>query len=370
MRLQAVLGLAALLALPASFNAQAGIPRFGDPPRGHPWVLEPPRVLPPSPGPRLSARDLGLVINLADPDSVALGAHYAARRGIAPARVLRVRLPRVPALSREEFEAFKAEVDRAFGPDVQALALAWTQPWAVSCQSLTGALGLGFDPQLCENTCAAPQRVSPYFASNTVAPMRERGVRLSMQLAAPSLEQARALVDRGLAADASQTRSVGSAPATAWFLSTSDAARNVRSTYFPASYSFWKPSLDVRVAVADELRDQRRIIVYQTGRLRVGGLESLRFAPGALADHLTSLGGVLVGSPQMSILDWIAAGVTASYGTVSEPCNHPQKFPHPQILLGSYLSGATAIESYWRSVAWPQQGVFVGEPLAAPYAAP
>ena len=26
-----------------------------------------------------------------------------------------------------------------------------------------------------------------------------------------------------------------------------------------------------------------------------------------------------------------------------------------------------ALEAYWRSVAWPAQGVFVGEPLAAPF---
>jgi hypothetical protein len=52
---------------------------------------------------------------------------------------------------------------------------------------------------------------------------------------------------------------------------------------------------------------------------------------------------------------------------VSEPCNHWQKFPNPDILLRSYLRGGSAIESYWRSVAWPAQGVFIGEPLAAPY---
>ena len=35
----------------------------------------------------------------------------------------------------------------------------------------------------------------------------------------------------------------------------------------------------------------------------------------------------------MSALDWLESGATASYGTVSEPCNHLQKFPHPQLLL-------------------------------------
>ena len=69
----------------------------------------------------------------------------------------------------------------------------------------------------------------------------------------------------------------------------------------------------------------------------------------------------------MSVLDWLEAGATASYGTVSEPCNHQQKFPHPSLLLAHYAAGATAVEAYWRSVAWPAQGVFVGEPLAAPF---
>ena len=70
----------------------------------------------------------------------------------------------------------------------------------------------------------------------------------------------------------------------------------------------------------------------------------------------------------MNILDWIDAGATASYGTVSEPCNHVQKFPHPQMLIQAYAQGVSALEAYWHSVAWPAQGVFVGEPLAAPFA--
>jgi uncharacterized protein (TIGR03790 family) len=89
---------------------------------------------------------------------------------------------------------------------------------------------------------------------------------------------------------------------------------------------------------------------------------------GALADHLTSFGGQLLDAQgQMSALDWLESGATASYGTVSEPCNHLQKFPHPQVLLLNYVQGATALEAYWRSVAWPAQGVFIGEPLAAPF---
>ncbi|MNT97055.1 hypothetical protein D3C72_2392840 [compost metagenome] len=70
----------------------------------------------------------------------------------------------------------------------------------------------------------------------------------------------------------------------------------------------------------------------------------------------------------MSSQRWLEAGATASYGTVSEPCNYWQKFPNPTVLLRRYLSGMTALEAYWGSVAWPAQGLFIGDPLAAPYA--
>jgi uncharacterized protein (TIGR03790 family) len=93
-----------------------------------------------------------------------------------------------------------------------------------------------------------------------------------------------------------------------------------------------------------------------------------QFLPGAIADHLTSSGGVLNGSDQMSILEWLQAGVTGSYGAVVEPCNFPEKFSNPATLMDYYLRGNTLIEAYWKSVAEPGQGIFVGEPLAKPFA--
>jgi len=52
---------------------------------------------------------------------------------------------------------------------------------------------------------------------------------------------------------------------------------------------------------------------------------------------------------------------------VVEPCNLPQKFPHPAVLARHYLRGDTLIEAYWKSVQMPGQGIFIGEPLAAPF---
>jgi uncharacterized protein (TIGR03790 family) len=60
---------------------------------------------------------------------------------------------------------------------------------------------------------------------------------------------------------------------------------------------------------------------YFVGAATVPNVEGTQFLPGAVADHLTSFGGMLTDSPQMSSLRWLEAGATGSYGAVVEPCN-------------------------------------------------
>jgi uncharacterized protein (TIGR03790 family) len=314
----------------------------------------------------LTAKDIGVVINTNDDYSVAVGEYYVRQRHLAPSQVLRVKLPARAVLEPAEFAELQRAIDARFGAQVQALALAWVTPYAVQCNSITGALALGFDAELCRKTCN-PSRLSPYFNAATARPYADLHLRPSMLLAARSVDDAKALIDRGVAADHSLGLR-GEPPATAYFVSTDDAARNVRAPLFPQPMDLPRLGVDVRVEHAP-LRDQQRVLIYETGLAEVPDLDSIGWVPGALADHLTSFGGQLDRVwGQMSALAWISAGATASYGTVSEPCNHLQKFPHPQVLLLQYVQGASAIEAYWKSVAWPQQGVFIGEPLAAPFA--
>jgi len=315
---------------------------------------------------RLQPADLGLVINTNDPYSVEVGAYYIQRRGLAPEQVLRVALPQRSRLTPQEFDALQRQVHEHFGMRAQALALAWRQPYAVGCNAITGALALGFDEALCERSCGR-SRPSPYFNVQRGKPLLHHGVRLSMLLAAPDVSAAKALIDRGVAADG-RLGFKGAPPVNAYFVSTGDAARNVRARLFPPP-ALLPAGVQVRVEQATAPAEPQRVLLYLTGLAKVPGLDDIDWVPGALADHLTSFGGQLEqeGS-QMNAMAWIASGATASHGAVSEPCNHLQKFPHPQLLLQHYLRGVTAIEAYWRSVAWPQQSLFVGEPLAAPFA--
>ena len=314
----------------------------------------------------LTASDIGLVINTADPYSVAVGAYYQQQRRIPAHQVLRVELPLRAALTVAEFDAFASHVREAMGAQVQGLALAWTQPYAVECNSITSAMTLGFQPDLCKQTCA-PSKPSPYFNNGTSRPFAELGLRPSMLLASRDVAGGKALIDRGVASDHKLAKP-GVPPANAVFVNTNDKARNVRAVLFPPAGLSASVGVQVTVRDADNSAALQRVFLYQIGLVRMDAIDKLQWLPGALADHLTSSGGQLLGTSQMSVLDWLESGATASYGTVSEPCNHLQKFPHPQILLLNYVQGATALEAYWRSVAWPAQGVFVGEPLAAPFA--
>jgi uncharacterized protein (TIGR03790 family) len=194
-------------------------------------------------------------------------------------------------------------------------------------------------------------------------PFAKLKMRPTMAIAAASLEQAKALIDRGVSSDST------SPAGTAYLLSTSDGSRNVRSSNYPMAEAILNGQSRVRAKIVngDELRDSKDVLFYFTGKRQVEGLETLGFVPGAIADHLTSFGGALDGHDQMSALRWLEAGATGSYGAVVEPCNLTQKFPFPAVAIGNYLRGDTLIEAYWKSVAMPGQGIFIGEPLAAPF---
>lgn len=312
----------------------------------------------------LGPEQTGLVINISDPLSVVVGEYYAARRRIPPGNIIRARfLGGWPGMAPDEFDALRAHVEALLPRQVQVLALAWTQPYRVGCMSITTAFAFGYDPSFCSRHCEAT-RPSLYFDSDSRLPFEELGVRPAMLLAARDFDHARALIDRG-------ARSDGTLPqGSAYLLATTDRARTVRQVRFDAARRAVHGRIPVQILHQDVLRERQDILFYLTGLPRVAALETLHFLPGAVADHLTSFGGQLLDSPQMSALAWLEAGATGSYGTVLEPCNLPGKFPDPAVLMRHYLQGESLVEAYWKSVAMPGEGVFIGEPLAAPFRAP
>ena len=310
----------------------------------------------------LGASDLAVIINDADPMSVHIGQYYKKRRHIPEGNIIHVRFKSgSSSMSRAEFQRVKAQVDRATPSHVQVYALAWTQPYRVECMSITTAFAAGFDKAFCAKGCE-PTKPNPYFDSNSRRPYDNYGLRPAMMLAGSDFQEVKKLIDRGIASDHTFPRGTG------YLVRTSDKARNTRSVFYPEIIEHYMGSpFDIRLVKANFIQNRKNVLFYFTGITWVKALDSIRFVPGAIADHLTSAGGVLFGKDQMSILRWLDAGATGSYGTVREPCNYMEKFPNPVVVINRYLDGDTLIEAYWKSVAWPGQGLFVGEPLADPF---
>jgi uncharacterized protein (TIGR03790 family) len=99
-----------------------------------------------------------------------------------------------------------------------------------------------------------------------------------MAIAARNFEDARALIDRGVASDG--TRPAG----TAYLLFTSDAARNVRHLLFPQFETVVRNRLQFEVLKQDALENARDVMMLFTGSIKVAGLETLGFLPGAAAE--------------------------------------------------------------------------------------
>ena len=305
-------------------------------------------------------KNVAVVVNTANANSVEMGNYYLKLRDIPKRNLIKVSIPDSPKkLTAEQFSQLRQQIVEKLNSDIEVIVLVWTAPYAVECNSITAALTLGYDASQCLNTCS-PGKQSPYFDNASKRPS-ELGLQLAMLLPTESIKEAKALIERGVLSGFNVNE------ASAYFVITSDKQRNTRAAFFPKSTSISQKKLRVNTLYAESIQHKKDIMFYQTGLISVPNLDTLNFLPGAVADHLTSTGGDLLDGAQMSSLKWLEAGATASYGTVSEPCSYWQKFPNSSVLLAHYLSGETVVEAYWKSVAWPAQGVFIGEPLAAPY---
>jgi uncharacterized protein (TIGR03790 family) len=313
-----------------------------------------------APAEGLGPESLGVIFILDDPASTRIARYYAARRHIPARNLVGLAVPDRALISRDELKMLRDAMLHELPTNVESLLLVWSRPYAVECMSVTTAFAAGYQPGFCKPGCQRT-RLSPLYDTEGWLPADTVGWLPAMLLPSGDEALARTVIDRGIESD-------GSRPAgTVYLVRTQDAARNVRAAVYADTEGLVGNRIFIREATTPIQGSLGDIFAYFTGVVRVQEMSQLVFRPGAVADHLTSAGGILDGGGQMSALDWLRQGATASYGTVSEPCNHLGKFPSPMIFLSHYLHGDTLLAAYWKSVAMPGQGLFIGEPLARPF---
>jgi uncharacterized protein (TIGR03790 family) len=185
---------------------------------------------------------------------------------------------------------------------------------------------------------------------------------LATMITSDSLANAKRLVDQGAASD-------GTFPGQPVILEkSSDTLRNTRYRAFDNAIFNTRLCGDFTILKtnSDSVWGQANLLGFETG-LANFSISPGTFVPGAMADSVTSFGGIIFGpNGQTTLLSFINAGASGSYGTVTEPAPSLDKFPNPQVYFYQ-ARGFSLAECYYQSVNVPYQGLIVGEPLAAPF---
>lgn len=337
-----------------------------------------------------SGLNVVVVANQNSSNSLQLASYYCEQRAVPPQNVLRINWAGGNvAWTRSQFETtLRAPLNamltsRQLTSQIDYVLLSMDIPYRVTestgqpatsgVNGTTSALFYGFKPD-----GVGPNRFCNLPAGSASAYAGSEGIFrqtpplnatsnawLVMMLTSSNLEQARAVVDRGVASDFTFPTQI------VYLAKSADRLRNIRFYHFDDAVI--NTRLREQPAIgrtnAETPNGLGAILGYQNG-VQNFSLAPGNFVAGALADSLTSFGGYLFeNSGHTDALDFLNAGATASYGTVIEPCNYFEKFPSPQNVFYQ-ARGFGAAECYYLSVTNPYQGVLVGEPLAAPFATP
>jgi uncharacterized protein (TIGR03790 family) len=317
-----------------------------------------------------------VVVNQNSSNSCELGNYYCQYRQVPPENVLRINWSGGNTLwSSNDFQTnlvmplLNMLTTRQLTNQVEYVVLSMDIPFQTSfgstVNSTTSALfyglrlGNGNDSFGVTNSYAGSEGA---FYQTTPAGATGYSF-LAAMITAGSLAQAKQLVGQGVTGDCtSPQKSVVLAK-------NSDPLRNIRFPYFDNAIF----NINV-LGVSSILRTNTDLVWspsgclgFETGFAQFSVPQSM-FVPGAIADSLTSFGGVIFGpNSQTNLLAFINAGATGSYGTVAEPGTDVQKFPNPQVYFYQ-ARGFNLAESYYQSVNVPYLGLVVAEPLSAPFA--
>jgi len=326
---------------------------------------------------QLSAENVLVLYKFNDDHSKQIADYYAQQRKVPKSQVVAVNIKGSPSsLSKKQFKGIYSQLKPKLTDNIKVILMTWHAPYRVECMSITSAFAFGFDKKYCshktniERGCKATA-TSPYYNAESATLWQQNApFKLSMMLSATSVDEAKKVIDNGIAADNSFPK------AQAYLIRTNDSNRSSRWSIFERFAELWGDRKDINVnyidakfsATRSALKNKDDVMFYHTGMVSVPHISTNTYLPGAIAEHLTSTGGAGIGEHgQMKAFRWLEAGVTGSYGAVVEPCNYPAKFPNPQVLIPSYRDGKTLVEAYWKSVQQPGEGLFIGEPLARPW---
>lgn len=344
-----------------------------------------------------------VVANANDQDSVALAERYSAQRNVPSSGVCLLDLPAEVDMGLDAFEArwmtplmacLGARADQieavvlvrgvplrvgipVDGRTHRVSAAAAVSTWRTEMGNGRPMRGVapGMEMRCGNQACLGPRFENPYREGvftpgwqRFAAGVNWRPVLVTM-LHGRSYEDAGRLLDSALAGEQAEAMA-----GTFLLMRGADPARSARDDELePVAAALSGLGIDVEIVPFDAESTGHRLGAFVTGSARLGDvIEGNEFAPGALADNVTSYGALPVnfmteGQQQVSIARWVAQGVAGVHGTTDEPLSHV--FPSRQFLV-DYAQGMTLAESYHRNMPFAYwRNLVLGDPMTAPYAA-
>jgi uncharacterized protein (TIGR03790 family) len=328
-----------------------------------------------------SGLNVVVVVNQNSTNSIQLGNYYLEQRSVPPQNLLRLAWPggRV-SWTKTEYTTYLLNPllamlsARQLTNQIDYVLLSMDIPYRITdtngANATTSGLFYGFKPDGPGGSCSLPAASLNAYAGSegifraTPPTSPNSNSFLVTMITASNLPLARMIIDQGRLGD-------GTFPSQPAYLAKSDdRLRNIRYLLFDDAIFNTRLRGDYNLV---KTNTNAVNLGYELGYQNGLGLYSAPpgvFAPGAMADTLTSFSGILFEpNDQTPMLVFLAAGAAGSFGPVIEPCAYFQKFASPQIFF--YQSrGFTLAECYYMGVTNPYQGLLVGEPLSAPFASP
>ncbi len=371
-----------------------------------PWAAVLLLVLTAAPASAQTGENVAVIINDASPASQKIGDYYVLKRAVPETNVIHLKTTADDTIPRGEFAANIeqpiAVALRQRGLQDRVLYIVLTKGVPLRIAGSTGPSGtiasvdseltLLYRRMMGRSVLAAGHVDNPYFlgagALQSARPFthREHDIYLVSRLDAFTVEEAMALVDRGVAPSTDgrfvldERGDERSRAGDAWI---AEAARRLtelgQGERVTLESTTW-PALRVADAIgyyswgSNDTWNQRR-------RSRMG------FVPGALAATLVSTDGrtfqeppdgwepsdnwnsrikAFAGSPQSLVADLIRDGVTGAAANVAEPL--VESIVRPDILFPAYVSGFNLAESFYLGLphlSW--QSIVIGDPLCRPF---
>ena len=182
-------------------------------------------------------------------------------------------------------------------------------------------------PVLCRRRLTSAYAGSEDLFRN-VAPGTNAGTYLVTMMTASNLDLAKQLVNQGTLSDATFPTQ------TVWLAKSTDIFRNIRyQTFDNALFNTrLRDNYSVARTNSDSPHGQTNLLGYENGLYQFNILSNT-FVPGAMADSLTSYGGIIFEpNDHTTLLSFLQAGASGAYGTVVEPCRIWKNFRTRRII--------------------------------------